>query len=81
MSSGLIYRNYKTQCDVCKRKILVEVHLIGINHNAGVYATCGDCLLKKGLHKRFVKDSPLEAKLVEEWLKERKKKVGRRTKG
>ena len=38
------YAYYKSACKKCNRKILVEVILIGTNHNSVVISTCADCL-------------------------------------
>ncbi|MBU1487439.1 hypothetical protein KKH56_05255 [bacterium] len=34
------------ECGKCKRKILVEYALIGVDHCLGVVATCWGCLYK-----------------------------------
>ena len=35
------------ECGKCKRKILVEYALIGVDHCFGVVATCWECLDKE----------------------------------
>ncbi|MEW6606942.1 MAG: hypothetical protein AB1414_05740 [bacterium] len=35
------------ECNNCKRKILVEYGLIGVDHCLGVIATCWECLDKE----------------------------------
>ena len=32
------------KCNSCKKKILVEKVLMGIDHDAGIYVTCWGCL-------------------------------------
>lgn len=44
------------ECGRCKRKILVEYALIGVDHCFGVSATCWDCLeedRKDWIEKRY----------------------------
>jgi len=33
-----------TSCSLCKRKILIEQILIGVNHTTQIVANCWDCL-------------------------------------
>lgn len=58
--------NYKVKCSGCGRKILVEIFLIGVSHNASVSATCADCL---NIHPDYKAKNPEEAKAIEEWQK------------
>ena len=60
--------NYFEKCSICKREILVEVVLFGINHNAGLSVVCKKCLKQKGLSKKYKKQNPKEAKKIERWL-------------
>jgi len=62
------YTYYKIKCQKCGRKILVEVLLFGVNHNADLIATCAECLQKKGLDKKFAKKNPEVAKDIKAWL-------------
>jgi len=39
------------ECGRCKRKILVEYALIGVNHCLGVSATCWECLDRESQNK------------------------------
>jgi DNA-directed RNA polymerase subunit RPC12/RpoP len=43
------YEYHKLKCSSCGRKILVEIGLIGVSHNAMVSVTCADCQKKVGL--------------------------------
>ena len=61
------YTYTKAECPHCGRKILVERTLVGVSHTAGVYATCLDCLMKKGLSEEYKKKNPEYAKDIEDW--------------
>lgn len=64
-----IYNYYKLQCSKCFRKILVEIHLIGVSHNASVTAICADCITMKE-DSDFAKDKPKAYKDITNWIKE-----------
>lgn len=70
MCSKIEYTYYKKKCSKCGRKILVEIVLIGTNHNADIIATCAECLKKESLPKEFVSERPEIAKDIEEWINE-----------
>ena len=57
----------KCVCPHCGRKILVEKILVGVPHTVGVYATCLDCLMEKGMNEDFIKDNPQKAKDIQRW--------------
>ena len=40
---------------------------MGASHTTGVYATCLDCLMEKGLNEKFKEKSPESAKNIEAW--------------
>ena len=61
--------NYFEKCKECGREILVSVALIGVNHNAGLSVICKECIKKKGVDKKFKKQSPERAEEIEKWLK------------
>lgn len=61
---------YKLQCGKCGRKILVEVLLIGSNHNADVMVNCAECLKKSGVHPEFKKRYSKAASDIERWISE-----------
>lgn len=58
MKMSLGYTYYKKECTKCKRRILVEIGLIGTNHNAGVSVTCVDCIKEEQIHGNFKKRKP-----------------------
>lgn len=62
---GMTVMGHMVECGKCKRKILVEMPLIGVPHHTGVQVTCGDCLV---LADSFRNEYPEQAKQVEEWL-------------
>lgn len=57
---------HRLACSKCGRKILVEVFLSGIDHTAGIHATCAECL---ELSPEFAAAAPDVAREVEEWKK------------
>ena len=61
--------NYFEKCSFCKEEILISIALIGVNHNAGLSVIHKKCLKNRGLDETFRKQSPNEAKEIEEWLK------------
>lgn len=68
------YAYYKMVCQTCGRKILVEVLLIGTNHNASIVASCAECLQKRKdfpAFKKFKKQHPQEAKDILAWAESR----------
>ena len=62
------YTYYKLKCEKCGRKILVEIVLMGVNHNMAVIATCAKCLKKKGPMKGFKEQRPSEYEDIMEWI-------------
>jgi hypothetical protein len=62
--------NIKLKCSKCGRKILVEIGLIGVSHNAMVNVTCAECLKKGGLSDDFKKRFVEVAADIEKWLEE-----------
>jgi hypothetical protein len=50
---GLKYEYHKLKCSKCGRKILVEIGLIGVGHNAIVSVTCAECFKKVGFSDVF----------------------------
>ena len=70
MSLGYDY--FKEECTKCKRKILVEIGLIGVSHNAGVSVTCADCIKEEQIPKNFKKENPEAYNDITKWIKERK---------
>lgn len=60
------YAYYKLKCKYCGRKILVEVLLMGTDHNASIIATCADCLKGK-IDSDFAKTNSA-AKDITEWI-------------
>ena len=60
--------NYFEKCNFCKRDMLVQVTLFGINHNAGLSVVCKDCIRIRGISKKFKKQSPESAKEIEKWM-------------
>jgi hypothetical protein len=67
-SASFEYEHHKTKCGKCERKILVEILLIGVSHNANVTVICRDCLKDKGINPKFKEEHPEEAKDIEEWI-------------
>ena len=63
-------QNWYQQCAFCKRHILVQIVLCGINHNTHVAATCGECFKIHGLSKDYIKHNRKDAKKIKKWLKE-----------
>ena len=61
------YDYTKCECLQCGRKILVERGLMGVTHTVGIYATCLDCVMKKGLTEKFKEQNPDAAKDITEW--------------
>jgi len=64
MKLGYMY--YKCRCK-CGRKILVEIGLVGVSHNASVSATCGECV--GPVYEEFESAQPKAATDIEEWIK------------
>jgi hypothetical protein len=62
---GLTVYGHFAECNKCKRKILVELPLIGVPHHTDVQVTCADCLVVSDVFKT---EYPEEAKQIEEWL-------------
>jgi hypothetical protein len=60
------------ECPECKRKILVSVGLIGINHTISIVATCADCLKIK---PSFAIEYPEIVEKIEEWRSKEKEVV------
>lgn len=62
------YEYHKLACRKCGRKILVEIALFGVSHNAEVVATCAECLELsrdfKGKHAKAADD-------ISKWMKEK----------
>jgi hypothetical protein len=56
----------KLACPKCGRKILVEVVLFGVSHNAGITATCAECV---SVNEEFRADNPEVARQIDEWKK------------
>jgi hypothetical protein len=58
---------YLLRCPACGRKVLVEVALLGTNHNLSVSATCAECLppLLPGIARRH----PDVAARLERWVR------------
>lgn len=50
------YKYHKLECRKCKRKILVEKVLVGVDHDMSIDVICADCLDKPG--KMFAKQHP-----------------------
>ena len=67
---GLRYEYHKLKCSKCGRKILVEIGLIGVSHNAIVSVTCAECLKKVKLPDIFKKRHAEAAADIERWLEE-----------
>jgi hypothetical protein len=67
---GLRYEYHKLKCSKCGRKILVEIGLIGVSHNAVVRVTCAECLKKAKLSDVFKKCYTETADDIERWLEE-----------
>jgi len=65
---GLALCGHFAQCGKCKRKVLVEMPLIGVPHHTDVLVTCADCLV---VSDSFKTDFPEQAKQIEEWLVEK----------
>lgn len=65
---SLDYEYHKEVCSECGRKILVEIGLFGVSHNATVSATCAQCLAKRGVHEKFRAENPTAAQDIEEWI-------------
>lgn len=61
---NLRYEAHKLVCSTCGKKILVEIHLIGVSHNASVSASCAECIGEPS--PKFVADHPNEAKAIVE---------------
>ncbi len=38
-------------CGICKRKMLIERDMIGVNHTIGTYINCWNCLTTKQREK------------------------------
>lgn len=57
---------YFLTCRECRRKILVEIALLGTNHNATVTAICAECLK---IGENFKKEQPKVSEQIEEWQK------------
>ena len=60
------------KCQICKKEFLVERLLIGTEHTSSIFVSCKECLKKKGLYPRFVKEYPEEAKKIQKWLESKK---------
>lgn len=65
---GMAVMEYLIQCSKCKRKILVEMPMIGVPHHTGISAMCGECLVVADSFKSVY---PEQAKEIEEWLAEK----------
>lgn len=72
MKMSLGYTYYKKECTKCKRRILVEIGLIGTNHNAGVSVTCANCIKEEQIPEEFKKENPEAYNDIMKWVKERK---------
>ena len=59
--------NYTLSCNKCGRKILVEIVLFGVNHNASVRATCAECLT---LNEEYCAEHSEECEEIKEWKNE-----------
>jgi len=59
---------YMVQCEACRRKILVEIALVGAGHNAFVEAICGECLRRSGPDPEFERKYPEVVEDVRRWL-------------
>ena len=61
---------YYTKCGICGKKILVQILLMGTNHNACVSTTCGSCLKENGINAQYKKKDPEEAQKIEAWVED-----------
>jgi hypothetical protein len=66
----LRYEYHKLKCSKCGRKILVEIGLISVSHNAMVSVTCAECLRKVKLSNDFKRRFKKVAADIEKWLDE-----------
>jgi len=66
------YQYFKKECTKCKRRILVEIGLIGVSHNAGISVTCADCIKEERIPERFKKENREAYNDIIKWIKERK---------
>ena len=62
--------HYKAACSDCGRKILVMLTSIGSPHQFVNSVVCGECVVKKGINKKWAKDNPGEAKELEAWIQD-----------
>jgi hypothetical protein len=66
----LMYEYRKLRCSRCGRKILVEIGLIGVSHNAVVSVACAERLKEVGLSDDFRRRFAKAAADIERWLEE-----------
>ena len=61
---GMALCGHKLKCNKCKRKILIQLPLIGVPHHTDAFAVCGECL---EIDENFEKLFPELAKNLKEW--------------
>ena len=61
------YSYTQCECPICGRKILVERILVGVSHTTVIYATCLDCVVKRGFMLGYEEEHPDAVKDLTEW--------------
>ena len=71
-SFGCDVSGHFLKCNKCGRKILVEIGLFGISHNASIQATCVECV---EINETFKKDYPAHATMIEQMARDFKEEA------